>query len=179
LNTSTSQTVTTGLTYGLTAANQVTRAELYSLSGSATAPNAAAGLDTHCPAVGGVQAAEPDPNIWINDLKANNFIGVNTLNRLFAKHIGEDMIFVGSWGDTASGESYNAMVITNVPAPMAMRFMKSINGSDATTDNGAVRVITGESAGTYVASAFGTGGTAIGSVVNLVYFYRNQPRTAS
>ena len=164
------------LSYATTAAGQVSRGELYSFSGAATVANLAAGNDTHCPAVAGVAPAETNVNIWVNDLRANQFIGSNTVPRLFAKHIAEDMIFVGAFFDTNSAEVYNAMTIANVPAGMAQRVMKSINGSDSTTDMGQIRVIDKTTGATYVSDAFA--GTTTGSVVNLVYFYRNQPRKA-
>jgi hypothetical protein len=107
--------------YSLSPTAQTTRAQLYSFSGAATVANLAAGNDTHCPAVAGSAAAETNVNVWVNDLRANNFIGANTVPRLFAKHIGEDMIFVGSFGDAATGETYNAMTLVNVPAGMAQR----------------------------------------------------------
>ena len=54
--------------------------------------------------------------------------------------------------------------------------MKSINGSDSTTNVGQIRVIdTASLTGAYVSDAFV--GTTAGSVVNLVYFFRNQPRS--
>jgi len=160
--------------YSLSPTAQTTRAQLYSFSGAATVANLAAGNDTHCPAVAGSAAAETNVNVWVNDLRANNFIGANTVPRLFAKHIGEDMIFVGSFGDAATGETYNAMTLVNVPAAMAQRLIKNINGNDSTTDFGQMRVINNTTGNTYVANAFA--GTTTGSVVNLVYFYRNQPR---
>jgi len=163
--------------YSLSPIAQTARAELYSFSGAVTVANLQAGNDTHCPAVAGVAAAETNVNIWVNDLRANNFIGANTVPRLFAKHIGEDMIFVGSFGDAATGETYNAMTIVNVPAGMAQRVMKSINGSDSATDTGQMRVINSTTGNTYVTDAFA--GTTTGSVVNLVYFFRNTPRSAT
>jgi len=163
------------LSYATTAAAQVGRGEAYSFSGAGSVAALVAGNDTHCPAVAGVAAAEVNYNIWVNDLRANQFIGSNTVPRLFAKHIAEDMIFVGAFFDTNSAEVYNAMTIANVPAGMAQRVMKSINGSDSTTDMGQMRVIDKTTGATYVADAFA--GTTTGSVVNLVYFFRNAPRS--
>jgi prepilin-type N-terminal cleavage/methylation domain-containing protein len=178
LNTAASQTGTPSLvtaTYGSTSANQTARALEYSNTGApTTAALTVAGQELHCPAVSGLAAMESNANTWINDLRANNFAGVNTVPRLFAKHIGEDMMYVGAWGDAATLESYNAVVLANVPAIMAQRMMKSINGSDSTTDTGQIRVVASIANGTYLADAFV--GTTAGSVVNLVYFFRNQPR---
>lgn len=178
LNTAGATTVLTDLSYASTVAAQTTRATLYSNSGAATTvASEGAGHELHCAATGGLAATEADANIWINDLRSGNFIGVNTVPRLFAKHIGEDMVYVGTWTDTLTGENYNAMTLTNVPANMAQRVMQSINGSDSTTDMGQMRVFNGATSGTYVPNAFT--GTTSGSVVNLVYFYRNQPRSAA
>jgi len=172
-------TLPTGLAYTQTAADQATRAQLYSnvsdapLVGSATAGGPTKYCITNAAAA---DSSETDPNTWINDLRAYDFIGSNTVPRLFAKHIGEDATFVGTWFDLASGELYNAIVLVNVPASMAQRVMQNINGNDTNTSFGQLRVITGEGAGTYVSNAFA--GNTKGSVVNLVYFYRNQPRKA-
>ena len=170
--------VIANLAYGSTVTEQAARALMYSNSGAAT--TAATGTLTgemHCPATSGVSTQESDANIWINDLRAGNFIGVNTVPRLFAKHIGEDMTYVGTWRDAATAEDYNAMTLVNVPANMAQRVMFSINGSDSTTDMGQVRVFNTGASGTYIASAFD--GANKGSTVNLVYFFRNQPRVAA
>lgn len=180
LNSGASNTIATGLSYATTIDAQKTRAELYSFSGLPTTANAgtiAATVDEHCAAAGSVAAVEANANVWVNDLRAHNFIGLNSVPRLFSKHIGEDSIFVGQFGDTATGEFYNAMTLSNVPAPMAQRLMKSINGNDSTTDTGQVRVIDNTTGGTYRSSAFTN--AASGSVVNLVYFFRNQPRAGS
>jgi prepilin-type N-terminal cleavage/methylation domain-containing protein len=175
-------TILTTLTYASTAPFQLARAILYSNSGVAT--TAATGVEgsiigneLHCPAVAGTAANEANANIWVNDLRAGNFIGVNTVPRLFAKHIGEDMVFVGTWRDTLTAENYNAMTLANVPANIAQRVMFNINGSDSTTDMGQMRVFNAAASGTYLTNAFT--GTTTGSVVNLVYFYRNQPRSAA
>jgi prepilin-type N-terminal cleavage/methylation domain-containing protein len=173
-------TLLTNLTYASTVSDQSARAILYSNTGAATTAATSVtdvGPELHCPAVSGAAANEANANVWVNDLRSGNFIGVNTVPRLFAKHIGEDMTFVGTWRDTTTGENYNAMTLANVPANIAQRVMQSINGSDSTTDMGQIRVFNTAAAGTYVANAFT--GTTTGSVVNLVYFYRNQPRSAA
>jgi prepilin-type N-terminal cleavage/methylation domain-containing protein len=179
LNTATgSGTILGTLDYASTADKQTARALLYSNSGAATTVGSGtAGPELHCPPVSGVIGQEADANIWVNDLRAGNFIGVNTVPRLFAKHIGEDMTFVGTWTDATTAENYNAMTLVNVPASIAQRVVFSINGSDSTTDMGQMRVFNTGTTGTYVANAFT--GTTTGSVVNLVYFYRNQPRSAA
>ena len=175
----TGATLLSTLVYGTTAADQTARGILYSNSGAATtvATPGTPGNEIHCSPVSGQVGEEANANIWINDLRAGNFIGANTVPRIFAKHIGEDMMYVGTWYDLATTESYNAITLANVPAAMAQRVMQNINGNDSTTDFGQIRVINTEALGTYRGSAF-TGATS-GSVVNLVYFYRNQPRTAS
>lgn len=178
LNTAGATTALSTLTYASNIADQTTRALLYSNSGAATTSAlTVAGPEFHCPAVAGLVAMETNANIWVNDLRAGNFIGVNTVPRLFSKHIGEDMVYVGTWTDTLTGENYNAMTLANVPANMAQRIMKSINGSDSTTNMGQMRVFDNVASGTYVSDAFA--GATSGSVVNLVYFYRNQPRSAA
>lgn len=163
--------------YSTAPAIQTARATMYSNSGLPTTVGAGvAGNEFHCPPVSGNVTQEDNANLWVNEMRANNLLPVNTVPRLFAKHIGEDMTYVGTWGDTSTGESYNAMVLANVPAPMAQRLMKSINGSDSTTNVGQIRVIdTTSLTGAYVPDAFV--GTTAGSVVNLVYFFRNQPRS--
>lgn len=178
LNTAGATTALSTLTYASTIADQTIRATLYSNSGAATTPAlTVAGNEFHCPAVSGLVAMETDANTWINDLRSGNFVGVNTVPREFAKHIGEDMLLVGTWTDTLTGENYNAMTLANVPAAMAQRVMKSINGNDSTTNMGQIRVFGTVTDGTYVSDAFK--GTTAGSVVNLVYFFRNQPRSAT
>jgi prepilin-type N-terminal cleavage/methylation domain-containing protein len=179
LNTGAGNTITTGLNYATTVAAQTARSELFSFTGTATTvagTSTAATSEQHCAAAGSVAAVEANANVWINDLRANNLVGVGTVPRLFAKHIGEDMLFVGQFGDPVTGESYNAMTLANVPAPMAQRLMKSINGNDSLTDTGQLRVIDATGAA-YTSNAFA--GTTTGSVVNLVYFYRNQPRAGT
>ena len=179
LNTGSGGTLLNNLGYGTTAANQTTRALLYSNSGAATtvATPGTPAPEVHCSPTSGQVGEEANANIWVNDLRAGNFIGANTVPRIFAKHIGEDMMYVGTWYDAATTEAYNAITLANVPAAMAQRVMQNINGNDHTTDFGQIRVINSEGVGTYRSNAF-TGATS-GSVVNLVYFYRNQPRTAS
>ena len=173
-----SGTINSKLLYTSNVSDQTGRASLYSNSGAATTVGSGtAGNEFHCPAFSGVIGQEEDANLWINDLRAGNFIGVNTVPRLFAKHIGEDMMFLGTWTDATTAENYNAMTLVNVPAAMAQRIMYSINGSDSTTNMGQMRVFLDGTTGTYVNNAFD--GTLSGSTVNLVYFFRNQPRVAA
>ena len=172
------------LLYTTTATDQTTRAELYSFDDAAPVANATTASKTSSCAPSGstdvVAASEANVNVWVNDLRNRNIIGVNTVPRLFAKHIGEDMMYVGTWRDSLTGEDFNAMTFANVPADMAQRVMQSINGSTAKTDFGPIRVFAataGVPSGAYVSDAFA--GTTKGSTVNLVYFFRNQPRSAS
>ena len=164
-------------TYGF-AANSA-RGLLYSYSGlplSGAAAGSAATQDQYCAAVGGAVAAEvgaASAGLWINDLRNAEVINKNTVPRAFAKHIGEDFIFVGSFVD--GDEAYNAMTIANVPYAMAKRVMMKVNGSETITHQGQMRVINATTGATYVENAFAAGDVD-SPVVNLVYFYRNQPK---
>lgn len=115
-------------------------------------------------------AAEANANRWINDLKNAKIIGRNTNNKLFAKHVAEDFMFVGNWVNVTG--SYNAITVASVPVDMAKRILLDFNGSEVSSDTGKVRVLT--TAGATEASAtFAARGN--NDVVSLVYFFRSQP----
>ena len=115
-------------------------------------------------------AADNNANRWIYDLKNAGIIGRSTNNRLFAKHVAEDFIFVGKW--TSSTESFNAITVASVPVDMAKRILLHINGSEVASATGQMRVLT--TAGAIEASAvFAARGN--NEVVSLIYFFRNQP----
>ena len=162
------------------AADQATRAELYGDSAVIVGPNTTGTTVTSvktvsCPVGAAVVADEANANIWVNDMRTANVLPRNTVPRIFAKHIGEDAVFVGQWFDTTTAESYNAMTLSNVPVDMAQRVMMKINGNDTLTNEGQIRIVNPTataSAGSYVADGFS--GDKKGTV-NLVYFFRNHP----
>jgi hypothetical protein len=91
--------------------------------------------------------------------------------------VAEDFIYVGKWiGEATTGgaEEFNAITVANVPVAMTKRILANINGSEVNSDGGQIRVLTTagaiESAATFAARANN-------EVVNLIYFYRNQPVT--
>ena len=160
--------------YSLT--GNATRASKYAYTGAAlTGPTVSAttAADTeYCPDTSSVVAAATEgvtPNLWINDLRNANVISRNTTNRLFAKHVAEDFIFVGQY--TQDSESFNAISVANVPVAMAKRILMNVNGSEANSGNGQMRVI--DSATGLLATADLDANNA---VTNLIYFYRNQPK---
>ena len=179
LNANGGSTASSTINFDRSAANQALRAELYSQTALVTAASSASAAaltqEQSCPVASGVAINEGNANIWINDMRTSNVLPRNTVPRIFAKHIGEDMVFVGAWRDTATNESYNALTLANVPVDMAQRVMMKINGNDTLTNEGQIRVIPATGAlatGTYVSGAFA--GDKVGTV-NLVYFFRNHP----
>lgn len=161
--------------YDTTVTSQTARASLYDYSGgelsSATA-TAATGDLSFCADVGtSATVAENNANRWVNDLRNANVINRSTTNRLFTKHVAEDFMYVGKW-ISANTEEFNAITVANVPVAMAKRVLSNINGSEVNSDSGQIRVI--DKAGAVVtSSAFAA--LANNEVVNLIYFYRNQP----
>ena len=164
--------------FSTVAADQATRAELYGDSAVIVLPNTTGGVLTKtvsCPVGTAVASDEANANIWVNDMRTANVLPRNTVPRIFAKHIGEDAVFVGQWFDTTTTESYNAMTLSNVPVDMAQRVMMKINGNDTLTNEGQIRIVdpaASATAGAYVADGFA--GDKKGTV-NLVYFFRNHP----
>ena len=132
------------------------RADLYDYTAKTAtyaADGAAVSLKTDaCPQLGvlGTTAVVSDPasgsNVWINDLKIAGLISEGTVNRLFAKQVNEDFMFVGNVTDagngTAVGASYNAVVLHNVPVWMARSMALAINGNDVTANAGRLRQLT-------------------------------------
>ena len=161
-------------TYG--AATQVARATLYDYSGDALSGVAtdATGPLAYCAEVGGSTVTmDQNANRWINDLRNGNVISRNTTNRLFAKHVAEDFIYVGKWATTpTTTEDFNAITVASVPVAMAKRILMNVNGSETNSDNGQIRVLT--DAGAIEASTT-FAPRSNNEVVSLIYFYRNQP----
>jgi len=119
-----------------------------------------------CAAWGGSEAIATvapstiNANVWINDLKVAGVISDSMPNRKYAKLVHEDFAFVGTVTDgsatyataSASGASYNAIVIHNVPQWMARRLSTAINGQDGRSDRSRVRQLTRSStSGAYAA----------------------------
>ena len=163
---------------GYTLAGNAARAALYDYTGGALATAATTGGEplAACPDVAALTEVEANTNRWINDLRNANVISRNTTNRLFAKHVAEDFIFLGTWaGSTISGgETFNAITVANVPVAMAKRILSSVNGSEVDSDSGQIRVLDSAAAGKIMTSAnFKL--LSNNDVVGLIYFYRNQP----
>ena len=116
-------------------------------------------------------AAEDNANRWVNDLRDANVISRDTTNRLFTKHVAEDFIFVGKF-KVGTTDDYNAIAIAGVPVAMAKRILQNVNGSEVASATGQIRVLT--TAGAIETSAV-FAARANNEVVNLIYFYRNQP----
>ncbi|NQW80136.1 MAG: prepilin-type N-terminal cleavage/methylation domain-containing protein [Polaromonas sp.] len=122
-------------------------------------------------------------NTWINDLKLAGMVSDSVPNRIFAKTVNEDFMFLGSvqdQSDMSATATYNAIVVHNVPQWMARSVATAINGSDAVANRGRVRqlVRTG-SDGSYNATWDLTSGVAgekmRDSMVSIVYFYDRVP----
>jgi prepilin-type N-terminal cleavage/methylation domain-containing protein len=134
-------------------------------------------------------------NVWINELKLAGIISDSVPNRLFAKLVNEDFMFVGNVTDnggltagtsTATGAGYNAIVIHDVPQWMARRLSTSINGQDARADRSRLRMLDRTDAnatGTYTttwASVTSTASTknVRDGMTTVVYFFDRVPETA-
>jgi prepilin-type N-terminal cleavage/methylation domain-containing protein len=133
-------------------------------------------------------------NVWINELKLAGIISDSVPNRLFAKLVNEDFMFVGNVTDnggltagtsTATGAGYNAIVIHDVPQWMARRLSTSINGQDARADRSRLRMLdrTTSTNGTYTTTwASVTSGASTKNVrdgmTTVVYFFDRVPETA-
>ena len=137
-------------------------------------------------------------NVWLNDLKLAGLVSDNVPNRVFAKQVNEDFMFVGKVTDnglaSADGADYNAIVVHNVPQWMARYVATAINGTDANADRNRVRSLTRDStisAGKYEATwdvsaagaASGAGAPLAASdshrnsMVSIVYFFDRIPAT--
>lgn len=124
-----------------------------------------------CVDVGGSAHSEDNANRWINDLRHADVISRNTNNRLFTTHVAGDFMFVGKFKVSAT-EDHNAIAIAGVSIATAKRILQNVNGSEVASATGQMRVLT--TAGAIEASAtFAARGN--NDLVNLIYFYRNQP----
>jgi hypothetical protein len=135
-----------------------------------------------------VTTARDNANVWINDLKMAGVVSDSTPNRIFAKMVNEDFLFVGKVTDpldegrgaTAQLAAYNAIVIHNVPQWMARRLSTTLNGQDARADRSRVRLLT-RGYGSYSNKWDDTkdeGGTEMrDSMVTVVYFFDRVPES--
>ena len=158
---------------------------------------AAAGVNEGCAQINGT-ANPTSANVWINDLKLAGLVSDNVPNRVFAKQVNEDFMYVGKVTDkgaaSADGADYNAIVVHNVPQWMARYVATAINGTDANADRNRVRSLTRDStisAGKYEATwdvsaagaASGAGAPLAASdshrnsMVSIVYFFDRIPAT--
>ena len=169
---------TAGADYGLT--DNADRAAQYDYSGGdLSTTGALGGALRFCPDTGVASAdtISANANLWINDLRAAGTISRATTNRLFAKHVAEDFVFVGSVA--INGELFNAITIANVPTLMAKKVAVNLNGSESLSSRGQLRRLKAASAEISAADAFDDAWPANNdTVVNLVYFFRNVPDSA-
>ena len=134
-----------------------------------------------------------DVSVWLNDLKLAGLVSDVVPNRVFAKTVNEDFMFVGKVTDTSptstsTNADYNAIVVHNVPQWMARYVATAINGTDAVSNRNRVRSLDLSTAnGTYEttwdvakAKASGTAETADASrntMVSIAYFFDRIPAT--
>ena len=132
-------------------------------------------------------------NTWLNDLKLAGLVSDVVPNRVFAKTVNEDFMFVGKVTDTDPTSSsttadYNAIVVHNVPQWMARYVATAINGTDAVSNRHRVRSLDlATTDGTYMATwdvlTAAGGGDAVAanahrnSMVSIVYFFDRIPAT--
>jgi prepilin-type N-terminal cleavage/methylation domain-containing protein len=177
------------------------RAEEYSYSvlmpAVAAAGAAAATQNNGCALIGAlasgmhtVTTSTTNANVWLNDLKLAGVISDSVPNRIAAKMVNEDFVFVGNVTDgggvSADSAAYNAIVIHNVPQWMARRLSTAINGQDARADRTRVRLLNrDETDGSYDTSwntqqvVSGTAEAARDSMVSVVYFFDRIPESQS
>ncbi|GAA4403852.1 prepilin-type N-terminal cleavage/methylation domain-containing protein [Quisquiliibacterium transsilvanicum] len=168
---------TAGADYGLT--DNADRAAQYDYTGNdLSASGALDGALRFCPDTGVASAdtKTTNANLWINDLRAAGTISRATTNRLFAKHVAEDFVFVGS--ATVNGEIFNAITVANVPTWMAKKVAVNLNGSESLSSRGQLRLLKAGAADISSTDAFDPAWPANNdTVVNLIYFFRNVPDT--
>ena len=179
-------------------AENVRRSTLYDFSttraayGAATVNDATHGCaqidGTAVPGNGKTLVAE---NTWLNDLKLAGLVSDNVPNRVFAKQVNEDFLFVGKVTDTlpsstSTGADYNAIVVHNVPQWMARYIATAINGTDANANRNRVRQLTRATGtdGTYdatwdVSSGVGSaaGNSHRNTMTSIAYFFDRIPAT--
>jgi prepilin-type N-terminal cleavage/methylation domain-containing protein len=129
-------------------------------------------------------------NTWINDLKLAGMVSDSVPNRIFAKTVNEDFMFLGSVQDRSTaatggsgGAGYNAIVLHNVPQWMARAVATAINGTDAVANRGRIRQLvrdtTNDADGRYELTwdviSVDDGGNMRDSMVSIVYFYDRVP----
>lgn len=121
-------------------------------------------------------------NTWINDLKLAGMVSDNIPNRIFAKTVNEDFMFLGSvadQSDMSATANYNAIVLHNVPQWMARAVATAINGTDAVANRSRIRQLVRDgSDGSYESTwdvTSGSAGNMRDSMVSIVYFYDRVP----
>ncbi len=153
------------------------------------AANTVPSNDNGCVQVGYLGGATPAPvsyasapaNTWINDLKLAGMVSDSVPNRIFAKTVNEDFMFLGSVKDqsvSSNSAKYNAIVLHNVPQWMARSVATAINGTDAVADRTRIRqLVRAGNVGTYEATWNLVDGnsTMRNSMVSIVYFYDRVP----
>ena len=167
-------TLFSGVGQGYAPSRNGDRASMYDYTGGpldVDATSAAGNLSPCGDQWTGGSAVDANANRWVNDLKNANIISRSTNNRSFAKHVAEDMIYVGRW--TGTTEDFNAITVAGVPVDMAKRILLSFNGSEVSSDIGKIRVLT--IAGALEASAV-FAARSNNEIVSLIYFFRNQPQ---
>jgi len=139
------------------------------------------------PAVSDVAVSPTNANVWINDMKLAGVISDSVPNRMFAKQVNEDFMFVGkvtdAGGATAVGADYNAIVIHNVPQWMARRLATAVNGQDAVANRSRVRLLDRVATdGTYAAlwdsTVASTPDNSRDAMTTVVYFFDRIPSTS-
>jgi prepilin-type N-terminal cleavage/methylation domain-containing protein len=121
-------------------------------------------------------------NTWINDLKLAGMVSDSVPNRIFAKTVNEDFMFLGSvadQSDMSATANYNAIVLHNVPQWMARAVATAINGTDAVANRSRIRqLVRNGSDGSYESTwdvTSGSAGNMRDSMVSIVYFYDRVP----
>jgi prepilin-type N-terminal cleavage/methylation domain-containing protein len=121
-------------------------------------------------------------NTWINDLKLAGMVSDSVPNRIFAKTVNEDFMFLGSVADQSDKSAtakYNAIVLHNVPQWMARSVSTAINGTDAVANRGRIRQLVrdgvdGKYEATWDVTNAGAGNMR-DSMVSIAYFYDRVP----
>lgn len=178
-----------------------TRSALYNYTTAQPIYNSAlalAGANNGCVQIGAVAAQSTVPlvvvapvqaNTWINDLKLAGLVSDSIPNRIFAKTVNEDFMFLGSVKDQELNlggtvdASYNAIILQNVPQWMARSVATAINGTDAVANRGRIRqLVRSGSDGSYSNTwdvINGTTDNMRDSMVTIAYFFDRVPMTGS
>ncbi len=173
--------------------DNLARANKYNYTTTQPTYNAAlslAGNDMGCVQIGAVASQNTVPvvinapleaNTWINDLKLAGMVSDSVPNRIFAKTVNEDFMFLGSvadQSDKSANAKYNAIVLHNVPQWMARAVSTAINGTDAVANRSRIRQLVRTGAdGQYEATwdLVDAGSTMRDSMVSIAYFYDRVP----